>query len=151
MTRFEQLRIRWFEKSLLWLDRRAARRSKESAHLVTGRRGELAALFHLRKLGFVIAARNWRTNRARGDLDLVAWEDDVLCFVEVKTRTTRDVATAEAAVDADKKRLLRRMAHYYLRQTPHGNAPVRFDILSVYLEKGKPPHFDLFRGAFGWE
>lgn len=151
MTRFAQFRINRFEKLLAWLDRRAARRNREAPHLTTGRRGELAAMFHLRRQGFVIAARDWRTSRARGDLDLVAWEGGVLCFVEVKTRTSRDVATAESAVDANKKRLLRRMAHHYLRQTSHGDIPVRFDILSVYFEQDHPPHFDLFRGAFGWE
>lgn len=151
MTRFEHFRIDWFEKLLTWLDRRAARRDKKPAHLATGRQGELAAMFHLRRQGFVIAARNWRTSRARGDLDLVAWEGDVLCFVEVKTRTSRDVATAESAVDANKKRLLRRMAHHYMRQTSHGDIPVRFDILSVYFEPNGPTCFDLFRGAFGWE
>jgi len=91
-----------FEKSIEWLDRVAARRvSGEAAHLATGRRGERAAFFYLRRLGFVITARQWKTMKTRGDLDLVAWEKDILCFVEVKTRTTRTVAPAEAAVDAE--------------------------------------------------
>ncbi|MGB0122272.1 MAG: YraN family protein [Silvibacterium sp.] len=145
------MRLWLLEKFLERLDRTAVRRKQEASHLTTGRRGERAAFFYLRRLGFVVAAHGWRSAKARGDLDLVAWENDVLCFVEVKTRTTRAVAPAEAAVDAEKKRMLRKMAHYYLRQLPKRDVPVRFDILSIYFETGKTADFELFRGAFGWE
>ena len=99
----------------------------------------------------MVTAQGWHTPKARGDLDLVAWDKDVLCFVEVKTRTTRAVAPAEAAVDTDKKRMLRKMAHHYLRQLPDRDVPVRFDILSIYFEAGSSAEFTLFRGAFGWQ
>jgi len=151
MSPLEKLRIKALERFLDRLDRIAARRRREPPHLATGRRGERAAFFHLRRLGFVVTAHGWRTPKTRGDLDLVAWDNDVLCFVEVKTRTTRAVAPAEAAVDADKKRMLRKMAHHYLRQLPKQDVPVRFDILSVYLEAGNSAEFTLFRGAFGWQ
>lgn len=151
MSRLEQMRLWLLEKFLERLDRAAVRRRQEASHLITGRRGERAAFVYLRRLGFVVAAHGWRSAKARGDLDLVAWENDVLCFVEVKTRTTRAVAPAEAAVDAEKKRMLRKMAHYYLRQLPKRDVPVRFDILSIYFETGKTADFELFRGAFGWE
>jgi putative endonuclease len=38
-----------------------------------------------------------------------------------------------------------------VRQLPSRDVPVRFDILSIYLEAGKDADFQLFRGAFGWE
>lgn len=151
MSPFERARLRWLEKFIEFLDRAAMRRQKEAPHLTTGRRGERTAFFYLRRLGFVVTARGWRSPRARGDLDLIAWENDVLCFIEVKTRTTRAVAPAEAAVDGEKKRMLRKMAHYYMRQLPNRDVPVRFDILSIYFEAGKSANFELFRGAFGWE
>jgi len=124
--------------------------SRLPEHLVTGRRGERAAFFYLRRNGFVVTARGWRAGRARGDLDLVAWEGDTICFVEVKTRTTHAVAPAEAAVDEDKQKTLLRLARHYLRQLPDEDVPVRFDILSIYFEAGKKAEFELFRGAFGW-
>jgi putative endonuclease len=151
MSRMEKTRLRWLEMFVDGLDRLAARRRGEAPHLATGRRGERAAFFYLRRLGFVVTARGWRTGKARGDVDLVAWEKDVLCFVEVKTRTTRAVAPAEAAVDEDTNRMLRKMAHDYVRQLPKRDVPVRFDILSIYFEAGKSADFELFRGAFGWE
>ena len=63
--------------------------------MMLGDRGEEAAYFHLRKKGCMVVARRWRSSRQPGDLDLVCWEGDTLCFVEVKTRSRFDVATAE--------------------------------------------------------
>jgi putative endonuclease len=151
VSRFEHLRLRILERFLERLDRAARRRTREAPHLATGRRGERAAYFYLRQRNFIVTARGWRTSRARGDLDIIAWENDTLCFIEVKTRTTRAIAPAEAAVDADKRRMLRKMAHYYLRQLPTRDIPIRFDILSIYFEAGKSVDFELFRAAFGWE
>src|SRR5215831_6707357 len=86
-------------------------------HLRTGRRGEEEAYFYLRKLGYVMVARNYRSPRSRGELDLIGWDGDVLCFIEVKTRTTRDIQPAEAAVDQEKRRDLSRVAREFLRKT----------------------------------
>lgn len=147
MPLFESARLRLFEK---FTDAAAYRRLPEPMHLVTGRRGELAAFFYLRRHGYTVVARGWRSGRLRGDIDLIAWEEDTVCFIEVKTRTTRDVATAEAAVDEDKRRTLRRLARAYMRQLPNQQTPARFDILSIYFEKEKAAEFELFRNAFDW-
>ncbi len=124
-----------------------------SAHLAVGREGEEAALFYLRRLGYTVVARDWRSGRAPGDIDLVAWEGDTLCFVEVKTRSSRTMAAAEAAIDEHKRRTLRRLARHYLRQLPDGTS-TRFDVVSLYISPGVPARkgaFELFRNAFGWE
>jgi putative endonuclease len=119
-----------------------------AAHLVTGSRGEEDVYFHLRRLGYVMVARNWRSPRRRSEIDLIGWDGDTLCFVEVKTRTSHDVKPAEAAVDQEKRDDLRRVANEYLRRVP-GHPPVRFDIASVYYEPEKPePAITLFKGAF---
>ena len=62
---------------------------------------------------------------------------DVLCFIEVKTRTTRDVKPAEAAVDRDKQRDLSLVARDFLRHMPQF-VPVTFRRLSVYYDHGRP-------------
>ena len=72
------------------------------AHLRTGRRGEEEAYFYLRHMGYVMIARNYRSPRCRSELDLVGWDGQMLCFIEVKTRTTRDIQPAEVAVDPEK-------------------------------------------------
>jgi putative endonuclease len=125
-------------------------RRQQPAHLELGRRGEEAAYFYLRRHGYVVVARGWRSGKVRGDLDLVAWEKDILCFVEVKTRTSRSFATAESSVDDDKTRVLRRMARQYLDMLPIAPNQVRFDVLSIYFEVAKPADYQLFRGAFDW-
>lgn len=146
MPLLERTRLRLFEGFLNAIDR-----SNQSAeHLETGQRGERAAFFYLRRQGYIVVARGWRSGRAPGDIDLVAWDGDTVCFIEVKTRTTRDVATAEAAVDEHKQKTLRRLARHYLRQLPNQEIPSRFDILSIYFEKEKTAEFELFRGAFDW-
>ncbi len=80
-------------------------------------------------------------------MDMVGWEGETLCFVEVKTRTTRDVQPAEAAVDPEKRRDLSQVAREFLRRMK-GDPPFRFDIVSVYYELGKAPEITLFRNAF---
>jgi len=117
-------------------------------HLETGRRGEEEAYFHLRRLGYVMVARNYRSPRRHGELDLIGWDGDVLCFVEVKTRTTRAVMPAEAAVDAEKQRDLALVAREYLRRVA-GSPAWRFDVVSVYLEEAAgAPEITLFKNAF---
>jgi putative endonuclease len=123
------------------------RRKSPPEHLRTGRRGEEEAYFHLREIGYVIIARNYRSPRSRSELDLVGWDAGTLCFIEVKTRTTRAVQPAEAAVDAEKQRDLAHIAREFLRKVD-GHPAYRFDIVSVYLEAGQPSEIMLFRNAF---
>lgn len=142
-----------------WALRRLAalsRSPRAAAHLETGTRGEREALFHLRRHGYTIVARRWRTPKLRGDIDLVAWDGDTLCVIEVKTRTRRNAVPAELAVDPDKQRILRQLARAYLHRLPPAarQATVRFDVVSIYLESsptsGPAPHIELNQGAFGW-
>jgi putative endonuclease len=121
-----------------------------AAHLELGRRGEEAAFFYLRRHGYTVVARDWRSGKVRGDLDLVGWEGNTLCFIEVKARGSRNVATAESAVDHDKIRILRRVARHYLLAVPDAPDQVRFDVLSIYYEGERPADLQLFRGAFDW-
>ena len=152
MTNRNSAGLLFFERSLATLDRlsaRLGRKPSHAPHLALGMRGEEAAFFYLRREGYVITARSWRSHRYAGDIDLIGWDGGCLCFVEVKTRTTRDVASAESAVDESKRKTLRKMARHYMRQLP-APAAVRFDVLAIYFEAGKQAEFILFRNAFGW-
>jgi len=151
---FEQMLIGLQERALACMERAARRRAGaegQAAHLATGIEGENAAFFHLRRKGYTVVARRWSSGDHPGDVDLIAWQGPMLCFVEVKTRTARDETPAEAAVDAHKRNILRRLARQYIRQLPLETAPpVRFDVLSVYLAPGQKKEFKHFENAFGW-
>jgi putative endonuclease len=122
------------------------------AHQRTGRRGEEDAYFYLRHRGYVMVARNFRTARHHGEIDLIGWDKEVLCFIEVKTRTTHDVKPAAAAVDREKRRAIRVVIRDYLRSLPERQFQQlpqwRFDVVTVYYERQTPrPAFELFQNA----
>jgi len=120
-------------------------------HLRTGLSGEDAAFFELRRKGYTVVARRWSAGNLPGDVDLIAWQGTLLCFIEVKTRTARDMTPAEAAVGRHKELVLRRLARAYLRQLPQAEAPqARFDVMSVYLVPGEKREIVHFENAFGW-
>jgi putative endonuclease len=139
------------ERGFEGVDRMAVRRQVKPAHLTTGLQGEDAAYFYLRRKGYTVVARRWSPGHQPGDLDLIAWQGELLCIVEVKSRTAHDMAPAEAAVDAHKRKMMRRLARQYVRQLPMATPPqVRFDVISVYLVPGQKKEFVHFEAAFGW-
>ena len=124
--------------------RRPITRGNIPEHLRTGDAGEERAYFHLRKLGYVMVAQKFRSARTRGDIDLIGWEGSTLCFIEVKTRSTRDVKPPEASVDQDKREQIGRVAREYLRSLP--DIPkFRFDLLTIQLEDRNMPEINLFK------
>lgn len=143
MERGVEVLHRWGERRVL---------EKKPEHLRTGERGERAAYFYLLRQGCTVVARRWNDGPLPGDIDLIVWDGETLCFVEVKTRSSKDVATASIAVDREKRRVLRRLARQYLRHLPEGADPdVRFDIVVVYELPGKPREIRRIPAAFGWD
>ena len=141
------------EKALSGLDRLARVRGRAAempAHLAVGLAGEDAAFHFLRRKGYTVVARRWSSGELPGDVDLIAWQGEVLCFIEVKTRTERDAKPAEAAVDGHKRATLLRLARRYVRQLKQ-TPPVRFDVMSVYRSTGETSAVEHFEGAIAWE
>ena len=148
------MRTEWLERAVAgldWVARRRGRAESQPAHLTIGLEGEDAAFFFLRRKGYTVVARRWSSGEVPGDVDLIAWQGPMLCFIEVKTRTARDATPAEVAVDGHKRDVLRRLARRYVRQLPQEAAPpMRFDVISVYLVPGQEKEFMHFEGAFSW-
>lgn len=115
-----------------------------------GRIGEEAACEYLTSLGCEILERNWSC--PFGELDLIARDGEVLCFVEVKTRSSDKLGTPGAAVGVSKRKKLVSAAQAYLAQGgPQLRA--RFDVAEVYLKKGAPGelsviHLNYIKHAF---
>jgi putative endonuclease len=122
--------------------------AEKPPHLVTGQEGEEAVYFYLRERGYVMVARNFRSPRHKGEIDLIGWDGDELCFVEVKTRKRRSLVPAEMAVDAPKQAMLRATAKTYLRRM-NEKPRFRFDVVSLYCEGAEGvPEITLFKNAF---
>ena len=111
------------------------------AHLALGERGEALAAAHLERAGYRLVAanfklpvgRNLRGAIVQAEIDLVAYEGEVLCFVEVKTRASDWFAAPEQNVDRRKQRQITRAARVYRRTFGLNAAPYRYDVVSVIL------------------
>ena len=115
----------------------------------TGRAGEEAAAELLRSRGCDVLARNWR--RGRYELDIVARKDEVLHFVEVKTRRTGSLTPPEAAATRRKFRALARAAACYLRAA-RWEGEVQFDLAAVEIDPRGATRVELIERAmeFNW-
>jgi putative endonuclease len=126
--------------------------SRSSADL--GRRGERIARRFLRRQGCRILARNYRG--PEGEIDLIALEPariggmgmDTLVFVEVKLRSDDSHVAPFSAVDAAKRRRIRRTAAYYLSGRDARDLALRYDILSIVLPPGERPRVQQLKGEF---
>ena len=101
-----------------------------------GKQGEEVACRELRRRGYAILARGYRTRH--GEIDIVARDDGVLVFVEVKARSDQRFGGPLAAVTRPKQRKLIRMALDYLARSGTVGVPCRFDVVAVDLGKGRP-------------
>ena len=95
----------------------------------SGKHGEDLAADALLKLGYAIVARRHRTRY--GEIDIIAKDEDVLVFVEVKARRSDRFGTAAESVSAWKQRRIAAMALDYLNRTRRPDAPCRFDVVAI--------------------
>src|ERR1700704_5429378 len=111
------------------------------AHLDLGRRGEELAAAYLQRAGYRVVAANFSLPVGRNrvgalinvEIDLVAYEGETLCFVEVKSRASDWFAPPEANVDRRKQRQIARAARAYRRMFDLEGAPYRYDVVTVVL------------------
>ena len=111
-----------------------------------GRLGEDLACRELRRRGYAILARRFRTRY--GEIDVIARDGATLVFIEVKTRRTDAFGGATAAVNSAKQRRLVNMARSYLLGLGGPAPPCRFDVVGVTAGPGRPPVLEVVRDAF---
>jgi putative endonuclease len=95
--------------------------------------------------GYQILDRNYRA--AAGELDFVAEENGVVCFVEVKGRSGIGFGSPEEAITAEKQRRIFRAAQMWLSRRKRERAPCRFDVVSI-LDGKEGRKVELLRDAF---
>jgi putative endonuclease len=97
--------------------------------------------------GYTIIERNWRGGG--GEVDRIAWNEGVLCFIEVRARATGTFGTPAATVNWAKQRRVVRAAATYLAQLRPGLRPMaRFDVVSIIDAGDGPPSIELIKNAF---
>jgi putative endonuclease len=107
-----------------------------------GEHAEETVVRYLRRRGFKVIERNLRTRL--GEIDIIALDRDVLCFIEVRSRGRDDLGDPAETVTAGKQRRLRRLAEAYMDRK-RIDAPARFDVASVLPE---PDGVDYIEDAF---
>jgi putative endonuclease len=110
-----------------------------------GDRGEDLAAAALKKRGYKVLERNYRT--PLGEIDLIARHQKVLVFIEVKTRTSARFGAGQEAVNYGKQARYRKLADYYLKQKRLGEIAVRFDVVGILWQDGKP-QVEVIQDAF---
>jgi len=106
-----------------------------------GRWGEGAAADYLETKGYVILARNFRTEH--GEVDLIARQENVLVFVEVKARSSNRYGYPEYSVSPKKRMHLLSSAEKYILEHPEFHT-WRVDVIAVEGETGEAEirHFE---------
>ncbi|HZN00682.1 MAG TPA: YraN family protein [Pyrinomonadaceae bacterium] len=123
----------------------------KSSPLELGKLGEAYAAAYLEQVGYRLVAanftlpvgRNLRGAIVTSEIDLVAYDGDTLCFVEVKTRASDWFAPPQVNVDLRKRRQIARAARAYRHMLGIEDQPYRYDVLTVVLDE--PPQIELLR------
>jgi len=103
-----------------------------ATHLDLGRLGEQLAKTHLESLGYEIMDENWVHGKA--EIDLIAYQNKTIIFVEVKARTGNGFGEPEDFVDARKQKLLADAANEYIYLMGH-EGEARFDIVAILFDR----------------
>ena len=103
-----------------------------ASHNELGFKGEKIAKAYLEKLGYEILDENWV--HAKAEIDLIAYQDKKIIFVEVKTRTSIAFGLPEDFVSNAKQKQMDLAANEYIEIMNH-KGEIRFDIISVLFDK----------------
>lgn len=114
--------------------------------LKLGSRGEVLAWGFLKKHGYSILEKNYRTRL--GEIDVIAKKTGSIVFIEVKTRRDHQFGRPEESVHWKKRRKLTQVAQIYLQNKKLENRPSRFDVLSITWNGTGEPSFELLEDAF---
>lgn len=129
---------------------RVAESAEVARHFDLGRHGEELAREFLEREGYRIVAANFslpigrdlRDTIVNAEIDIVAYDGPVLCFVEVKTRASDEFAPPQINVDRRKRRQIARAGRAYRRMLDLTSASYRYDVVAVVLDSdsGKDPN-----------
>lgn len=99
-----------------------------------GNVGEEMAVKYLRKKGYKILERNFRCKI--GEIDIIAEKDNVICFVEVKSRHSEKYGRPAESITDYKKRHITRTAEYYLLLKKYEDRDAQIDVIEILINLG---------------
>ena len=108
-----------------------------------GQLGEKKACKHIKKHGYKVVDKNFRTKF--GEIDIVAIEDTTICFIEVKARSSSDYGSPEEFVTKKTQERLWKTASIYIDKNPPEFENYRFDVVAIDLENDG---IKIFKNAF---
>jgi len=112
---------------------------------IFGRKNESVAARYLKKNGYRIITKNYRTKM--GEIDIIAKEGDVIVFVEVKARKSPFLNRAKESVTKSKQHKLTLTAYSYLKQKGLDGKSARFDVVSIDYTQNLP-EIEVIKNAF---
>lgn len=129
-------------------------RLEQQSSRTLGDLGERLAAEHLEKNAYRLVVANFKvpvgrnTNEAlvTGEIDLIAFDGDTLCFIEVKTRTSDEFTGPLSAVDLRKQRQIIRTARIYRRIFGIRDVKYRYDVVTIVMRRGRLPEIELVKG-----
>lgn len=110
-----------------------------------GEKGEFIAERHLKKKGYKILERNYRTKL--GEIDIIAKEKKTIVFVEVKTRRSWQFGNPKGSVTPAKQRKISMVALQYLKTIDRSNTKARFDVVAITATRDTP-QIEIIKNAF---
>jgi putative endonuclease len=110
-----------------------------------GKEGESIAAKHLKKHGYRIISRNYRTKV--GEIDIIAKDKGTLVFVEVKTRRSALFGNPKWAVTPKKQMNISKVALCYLKETDQCHVKARFDVVAINSSSDNP-NIEIIKNAF---
>lgn len=110
-----------------------------------GKKNEKLAESLLESQGYRVVKTNYRSST--GEMDIIAWDGDVLAFVEVKSRKAGFMPSAKEAVTLKKQRKLSMVAMEYIKKMGYQDRKARFDVVSIDYRAGKP-EVEIIKNAF---
>lgn len=110
-----------------------------------GKEAQKEALNFLKANGYKLLKENYRTRLA--EIDIIAEDKGVICFIEVKARSCADFGLPEEAVGARKQRQIAKAALHYLKENKLLERNARFDVISL-LAKTPSRRINLIKNAF---
>lgn len=110
-----------------------------------GKSGEELAARYLKRMGYQLLCRNYRSRF--GEIDIIARDADTVVFVEVKSRKTSTYGHPKYAITYAKQEKISKTALYYLKSNGQSSSKARFDVVTISVANQKTS-VEIIKNAF---